>query len=259
MAQLNQELAAEGRYAEANWAARQMKEAYDSINALNRRYNKQLNGKWDGMMALSTSFTPTCQYYQKPEVKHFEGAGEKPVVLTPLRSQEYEGCMVLDLSKFRLQGSSEGIRVINGLGYDGQVLQFGDPTKEPTDGKFEAIRYRFKVPNIDSVDIIISSVPFWPLYKGKTNNIGVSIDNGPVQIFENKFKEYDRTWKDQVMRNGAICRMRFAVDKKREFNQLHISADPGQMIQRIIIDWGGLKPSYIGPSNKKHLCEESIQ
>ena len=248
MAQLNQELAAEGRYAEANWAAHQMEEAYDSINALNRRYNKQLNGKWDGMMALSTSFTPTCQYYQKPEVKHFEGASEKNVVLTPLRSQEYEGCMVLDLSKFRHQGSSEGIRVINGLGYDGQVLQFGDPTKEPTDGKFEAIRYRFKVPNIDSVDIIIYSVPFWPLHKGKTNKIGVSIDNGPVQIFENKFKEYDRTWKDQVMRNGAMCRMHFAIDKKREFNQLHISADPGQMIQRIIIDWGGLKPSYIGPS-----------
>jgi hypothetical protein len=60
MAQLNQLLAEKGRFSEANWAARQMEEAYDSINALNRRYNKQLNGKWDGMMALSTSFTNTC-------------------------------------------------------------------------------------------------------------------------------------------------------------------------------------------------------
>jgi hypothetical protein len=91
-------------------------------------------------------------------------------------------------------------------------------------------------------------VPFWPLYKGKTNRIGVSIDNSPVQVFENKFKEYDRTWKDQVMRNGAVCRLRFAVNKRREMSHLRIWADPGQMIQRVILDWGGLKPSYIGPA-----------
>lgn len=246
MAQLNHEMAAEGRYAEANWAARQMEEAYDSINALNRRYNKQLGGKWDGMMALSTSFTPTCQYYQKPEVKRFEGAGEQAVALSPLRGQKPKDCQVLDLSKFRHQGSSEGVRLVKGLGYDGHVLQFGDPTKDPKGGKNESIEYKFHAPS-DSVDIIIYAVPFWPLYKGKPNRISVSIDNQPEQVFENKFKEYDRTWKDQVMCNGIMCRLRFAVDQQRETNCLRIQADPGQMIQRIIIDWGGLQPSYIGP------------
>ena len=246
MAQLNQELAADGRYAEANWAARQMEEAYDSINALNHRYNKQLNGKWDGMMALSTSFTSTCQFYQKPEVKRFEGAGEKAVVLTPFRVQDQKDCMALDLAKVYRLGRTEHVRLIKGLGYDGQVLQFGDPSKEPKDGKYETIEYKFHAQS-DSVDIIIYAVPFWPLYKGKTNRIGVSIDNGPVQIFENKFKEYDRTWKDQVMRNGAVCSLHFAVDKNREMNTLRIWADPGQMIQRIVIDWGGALPSYLGP------------
>ena len=246
MAQLNHEMAAEGLYAEANWAARQMEEAYDSINALNRRYNKQLGGKWDGMMALSTSFTPTCQYYQKPEVKRFEGAGEQAVALSPLRGQKPKDCQVLDLSKFRHQGRSEGVRLVKGLGYDGQVLQFGDPTKDPKGGKNESIEYKFHAPS-DSVDIIIYAVPFWPLYEGKQNRIVVSIDNQPEQVFENKFKEYDRTWKDQVMCNGIMCRLRFAVDQQRETNCLRIQADPGQMIQRIIIDWGGLQPSYIGP------------
>ena len=247
MAQLNQELATEGRYAEANWSARQMEEAYDSIEALNRRYNRQLNGKWDGMMALSTSFTPTCQYYQKPEVKRFDGVGERSVVLAPLRGIQPKDCQVIIPSDFRQHGKTEGVRIIKGLGYDGQVLQFGDPSKESKDGKHEAIEYKFKAMQ-DSVDIIIYAVPFWPLYKGKTNRIYVNIDNSPVQIFDNKFKEYDRTWKDQVMRNGISCRLRFAVDKHREINNLRIQGDSGQMIQRIIIDWGGLQPSYIGPS-----------
>ena len=247
MAQLNRELAAEGRYAEANWAARQMEEAYDSINALNRRYNKQLNGKWDGMMALSTSFTSTCQYYQKPEVKHFESAAERAVVLTPMRIQDIQDCMVIDLKTFHQQGDKEEVRIVNGLGYDGEVLQFGDPTKGSKDRRPKSVEYEFTALT-DSVDVIIYSVPFWPLYKGKTNRIFVNIDNNPVQIFENKFKEYDRTWKDQVMRNGTICRLRFAIDKNKSRHNLIISGDPGQMVQRIIIDWGGLKPSYIGPS-----------
>ena len=253
MAQLNHEMAAEGRYAEANWAARQMEEAYDSIDALNRRYNKLLDGKWDGMMALSTSFTPTCQYYQKPEVKRFDGAGERPVALTPLRGLQAEGCHVVDLTQFMAKPDSlpftlhpSPFTLIKGLGYDGHVLQFGDPTKAPEGGKSESIEYKFHAPS-DSVDIIIYAVPFWPLYKGKPNRISVTIDDQPEQVFENKFKEYDRTWKDQVMRNGIMCRLHFAVDQQRETNILRIQADPGQMIQRIIIDWGGLQPSYIGP------------
>ena len=246
MAQLNQLLVEKGRFSEANWAARQMEEAYDSINALSRRYNKQLNGKWDGMMALSTSFTNTCQFYQKPEVKRFESAGEKAVLLTPLRGQSAKDCKVVDLQN--CQNASDGIRIVNGLGYDGKVVKFGDPSKESEDGALEDVYYWFNCPNRDSVDIIVYTVPFWPLYKGKQNRVGVSVDNSPVQVFENKFKEYDRTWKDQVMRNGASCRLRFAIDKNRPEHLLQLVGDPGQMIQRVIIDWGGLLPSYIGPT-----------
>ena len=249
MAQLNQELAAEGRYAEANWAARQMELAYDSINALNQRYNKQLNGKWDGMMALSTSFTNTCQYYQKPEVKRFEGAGERAVLLTPLRGQSTKDCKVIDLQKCK--NASDGVRIVHGLGYDGKVVQFGDPSKESKDESSEEVYYSFYCPNRDSVDVIVYTVPFWPIYKGKQNRVGVCVDDSPVQVFENKFKEYDRTWKDQVMRNGAVCRLRFAINKNHKnhpYHLLRLAGDPGQMIQRVIIDWGGLHPSYIGPT-----------
>ena len=245
MAQLNQELAAEGRKAQANWAARQMEQAYDSINALNRRYNKMLGGKWDGMMALSTSFTNTCQYYQKPEVKRFEGAGETAVSLVPLRNgHQPQGCQVIDLTH---PVSASAIQMVRGLGYDGVAVQFGSPTKEPLDGVAESVTYEFEGQEGDAVDVVLYTVPFWPLYKGKTNRVGVSIDDSPMQVFENKFKEYDRTWKDQVMRNGAVCRLHFAIDRTKSRHTLNLKGDPGQMVQRVIIDWGGLQPSYIGP------------
>jgi hypothetical protein len=246
MAQLNHELFAEGCTAEANWAARQMEQAFDSINALNRRYNEQLGGKWRGMMALSTSFTHTAQYYQKPKVFYTSGAGEQPVSLVPLRGVRPQDCSVVNLAS--TAGKTSGIELVCGLGYDNVAVQFGDPVKDPVGG-LETVDYEFEISRsqCDSVGIVLHAVPFWPLYAGKTNRIGVSVDGSPVQVFENKFREYDRTWKDQVMRNGVACRLRFAVDHSRLRHTLTVQGDPGQMVQRIIVDWGGLNPSYIGP------------
>jgi hypothetical protein len=231
MAQLNQELLAEGRTAEANWAARQAQAAYDSINALNLRYNELLDGKWRGMMNLAPAFCALS--HLMPEVTYTEGVGEKPVDLTP-KHQPLEGCHVIDLGTF-IDKSSDA-QLVSGLGYDGQVMQLGEVT------------YQFPAVTADSIDLVAYTVPFWPLYKGRSNAISISVDGGSPQVFENKFKEYSRSWKDQVMRNGATCRLRFAVDKSKPSHTIRFTAvEPGQMLQHAIIDWGGLQPAYIGP------------
>ena len=233
MAQLNHELLAQGRRAEANWAARQSQIAYDSINTLNRRYNSLLDGKWRGMMALAPGW---CALYQKmPDVAFSEGAGMTPVDLSP-QDEPLQGCQVLNLAQFA--SKSDDARLIKGLGYDWQVMQLGSAT------------YDFDAVDADSVDVFFYTVPFWPLYAGKSNCVSVTVDGSQPQTFENKFKEYDRNWKDQVMRNGAPCRLRFAVDRSKRSHTVTFQAlDPGQMLQKVIIDWGGLQPSYLGPNN----------
>ena len=50
MAQLNHEQYKQGNVETANWAARQSRQAFDSIAALNRQYNTLLDGTWNGMM-----------------------------------------------------------------------------------------------------------------------------------------------------------------------------------------------------------------
>ena len=234
MAQLNQEMLAQGRTAEANWAARQSQAAYDSINALNRRYNEQLDGKWRGMMDLAPGL---CALYQKmPEVTYTEGIGEQPVSLTP-KPEAAAGCYVINLEK--PVSKSRDALLVNGLGYDGQVMQLGDAT------------YTFPAVDRDQIEVTVYTVPFWPLYQGKSTAISISVDGGTAQVFDNRFKEYDRTWKDQVMRNGATGRLRFTVDKQKVSHTIRFTANDGsQMLQRVIIDWGGLKKSYIGPEKK---------
>ena len=232
MAQLNQELAAEGRLAEANWAASQMEAAYDSINALNRRYNEQHGGKWRGMMDLAPGWC--ALYHKKPEVTYTKGVGTRPVDLTP-KYEPLQDCYVLNLANY--DSKSSNARFVNGLGYDWQVLQLGTAT------------YSFPAVSRDTIEVTVYTVPFWPLYAGKSNAISIVVDDGKPQVFENKFEEYSRSWKDQVMRNGAVCRLRFAVEKSRYSHTIRfIAKEPGQMLQRVIIDWGGLKSTYIGPS-----------
>ena len=235
MAQLNQELLAAGRKAEANWAARQMQAAYDSINALNRRYNEQLDGKWRGMMALAPAF---CALFQnKPEVTYTAGAGEKPVDLTP-KHQPLTGCYVVNLSQYAHKSSDA--QLVKGLGYDWQVVQLGE------------VSYQLPQIAADSIDVCFYAVPFWPIYKGKSNRIAVSIDGGQPQIFENNFAEYGRSWKDQVMRNGIGCQLHFAINQQATHHTITFKAlDPGQMLQKAIINWGGLQKSYTGPYNLK--------
>ena len=240
MAQLSNQQLNYGEPARAHWAALQMEAAYDSINALNRRYNEQLDGKWRDMMNLAPAYCALS--HLKPEVSNLSWAGIEPINLAP-KHEPLQGCCVLDLSQFTEKSSDA--ELVKGIGYDWQVMQLGDPSSV---NKPSIVNYSFPAVNRDTIEVTVYTVPFWPLYKGKTNAITISVDGGEEQVFENKFAEYSRTWKDQVMRNGAVCHLRFAVDKTKPQHTIHFKAvDPGQMLQRVIIDWGGLKPTYVGP------------
>ena len=233
MAQLNQELVAKGQHAQANWAAKQMEAAFDSINALNTQYNNLLGGKWDGMMAVPSGFC--ALYHNKPDVTYTQGAGESPVCLLPT-PEPLDKCHLVNLSDY--ESKSQDARLVKGLGYDWQVMQLGQAT------------YSFPEVTSDTIEVTLYTLPFWPLYTGRSNAVSISVDGGAPQTFENTFVEYSRSWKDQVMRNGAVCRLQFAIDKTKKQHTISLAAkDSYQMVQRVIIDWGGLKPSYVGPSS----------
>lgn len=250
MAQLNHELAAKALYAEANWAARQSNAAYDSILALNHEYNTMLGGKWKGMMDVPPGF---CALYQdRPALTCTDGYGEKPYALTIDPRKEWtDSCLLVDIASYEARVASPGhtIGLVRGMGYDWQVLQLGRPTQEPADAtQPDGNRADYLLPAIaaDSVEVTVYSVPFFPLYKGRSNAFGVSIDGQRPQVCRNEVEEWSQPWKEQVMQNGDRQTFCFAIDRWAKAHTLSfIVGDPGMMIQRVVVDWGGRRPSYV--------------
>lgn len=253
MAQLNHERAEQGWMEEANWAARQSREAYDSINRLNDRYNRLLDGKWNHMMMLAPGWV--AKYQNMPRLALSDEVGEKEVDIMPCEEQgRLEGCTVVDLAGYtRMDGEgTHSLKVVEGIGYDGCVLQLGEAVEasvNPEDPRCPHVEYALPDMAADSVTVHVYTLPFFPIYKGKGTRFGISVDDHPVQVAQNLPKEFSKAWKDQVLRNGAVATFRFPINAKRRRHKLAVvCGDPGVMVQRVVVDWGGLQDTYVGPA-----------
>ncbi len=252
MAQLNHEQFNLGHAAAANWAARQSRQSYDSIAALNRKYNTMLGGKWDGMMDLAPGW---CALYQNmPEVNYTNGAGEEPIDLS-VKHEDLNRCYVVNLEDYsnKVENNGSKISLVAGIGYDWKVVQLGIPSGHTADASNvngDRIEYTLPAIDADQVEITLYTVPFFPIYKGKTTKVGVSVDGCQPQVFNNQFQEYGLSWKNQVLRNAAVARLKFNIDKSKSSHVLSlVCGDSGMMVQKVVVDWGGLKKSYLGPVN----------
>jgi len=85
---------------------------------------------------------------------------------------------------------------------------------------------------------------------------GVTIDEGAVDYPSSSAPEYSQDWATHVQRNAAVNVSTLYIDKPGKHTLKIITGDPGIIIQKVVIDLGGLKPSYEGPQPTKAICAE---
>ncbi|WP_290383270.1 glycosyl hydrolase 115 family protein, partial [uncultured Muribaculum sp.] len=252
MSKLNHKMTEAKEYGKANWAALQSQQAYDSINALSHKYNTQLDGKWNGMMALPIGWV--ALYQKMPEVKFHDGYSPETVDLSIDKSKEIPvGYAVIPVDSYKSSNCGPGhtIRILEGIGYDWKSLQLGEPLQPLSsidDDSCLRVDYQLPVIDSDSITVTLYTLPRFPLYKGAESKFAMVVDGNEPVIFDDILKEWSLDWKDQVLQNGKANKASFRIASPRKPATLSILAqDPGLIIQRIIIDYGGLKESYIGP------------
>ncbi|MCF2443348.1 glycosyl hydrolase 115 family protein [Dyadobacter sp. CY345] len=141
---------------------------------------------------------------------------------------------------------------VDGLGLQGKSLESFPLNERPANGDLNtlnlkdnpALVYDFYTFTQSPADIIITSLPTYPLNKNFEVRYGVSIDDGPVSIFN--FRTFGRSdeWKSNVLSNSAKRTFKVS-DLKAGKHKLKIyMIDPGVILNHIFIDLGSSQPFY---------------
>lgn len=75
----------------------------------------------------------------------------------------------------------------------------------------------------------------------------MAIDEGPVMNPTTSSFEYAQAWYENVLKNCAVKKTTAAHRPSRRHTVKIICGDPGVVVQKIVLDFGGMKRSYAGP------------
>ncbi len=114
-----------------------------------------------------------------------------------------------------------------------------------------ALAYNFYTFNNSPAEVNIYTIPTYPLNKNFEVRYAVGVDDGPATILNFKTVGRSEEWKQNVLSNSAIRSVKVPSLNAGK-HVLHVyMIDPGVILDRILINLGGLKPGY-------GLVEETI-
>ncbi len=175
---------------------------------------------------------------------------------------EHNGYVSIDAAGFHRKKENEEIKmtVVPFMGFENLAVQIGDPVAAPqrTAGReTPRLEYDFYTFDQGSVDVYTYVLPTFTLSKDRgyagheqTNSetkYGICIDDGPVMNPSTSSVEYAQIWYESALKNCRINKTTLHVDKPGKHTVKVICGDAGTVIQNIVLDFGGLKRSYMGP------------
>ncbi|MDW7693001.1 glycosyl hydrolase 115 family protein [Flammeovirgaceae bacterium SG7u.111] len=191
----------------------------------------------------------------KGEVIVSDGSNEKHIQVIATRTTveennlyiENKGVISINPSAFHRKTEKGDVQfqVIDGLGYANSSLQLGNAKYDSGEGSF--VEYDFYVSKACKATIYTYMLPLFAKDKEHGTSYGVQVDNLEYKIQSNDVKEYSNEWGANVLRNAAINKTEVAIDEPGKHTLKLFSVDPGMVVQKVVIDLGGLKDSYSGP------------
>lgn len=80
----------------------------------------------------------------------------------------------------------------------------------------------------------------------------VSIDDGPPQVVNVLADDSNRAWEESVRNNIRVGVSEHHVEKPGEHVLKFWMVDPAVVLQKLVVDAGGVRPSYLGPPESYH-------
>lgn len=186
---------------------------------------------------------------------------------------ENNGYISIDAAGFhrKIENDAIKMRVIPNLGCEDMAVQLGNPLApaQRTAGcDTPRLEYDFYTFEQGSVDVYTYVLPTFTICKDRgyagheaTNvetKYGVCIDEGPVMTPSTSSFEYAQIWYESVLKNCRINKTTLHIDKPGKHTVKIICGDAGTVVQKVVLDFGGMKRSYMGPRPTKNKFDQSI-
>ena len=119
------------------------------------------------------------------------------------------------------------------------------------------MEYDFYTFEQGSVDVYTYVLPTFVLsadrgYSGhEATNVetqyGVCIDDGPVMNPSTSSVEYAQIWYESCLKNCRVNKTTLHINEPGRHSIRILCGDAGTVLQKIVLDFGGLERSYLGP------------
>lgn len=177
---------------------------------------------------------------------------------------ENNGCVSIPAAGCHRVRENDRIKItaVEDLGIEGPALQLGDPTAPLQIFRSRDVpcaEYDFYAFDAGSVDVYTYVLPTFPPHADRDFRIGentntdtkysVQIDDGALATPSSSHVEYSQVWFESVLRNCAVNKSTLHIDKPGRHTLRIRVGDPGIVLQKIVLDFGGMKRSYLGPQS----------
>ncbi|MDO3386677.1 glycosyl hydrolase 115 family protein [Gilvimarinus sp. SDUM040013] len=247
-------------------------QATQRIEALTERYNQEIaGGKWQHILTTG-GVSPNDWLRFQPEPIPPLGSQEA-VVRKSLTTEtgasdfavhnapsdagtgdffESEGVVSINAGHFtdREDSGKGGWRSVEGLGRTGSAVTILPSTLKFDAGDAPRLSYRFYVASGGQAHVHVRLLPTHPIVPGNGLRLALALDDGkpqPVTVTEG-FDTYSSEWKERVLANATEATVKLPQNLEPGWHTLHLVAvDAGVVVDKIVMDFGGLEPSYNGP------------
>ncbi|SFQ42078.1 glycosyl hydrolase 115 family protein [Parafilimonas terrae] len=264
----------------ANKYADEAKQFYANDSLITLEYNQLNNGKWNHMMDqthIGYTYWQQPEQQKMPEVKYVFTEPKrsidssklivKDITLTDVAPDfepdppdvnrnifyELDGYVSIAASHYTNKKDAPGIhwKIIPNIGKDGDgITSF--PVTAPTQSinkNTPYLEYEFHTSDTGAFKL---NAYFSPTLNFQNDSTGlqyaISIDDEKPQIISiNNDENKPRVWDGWAANNIIIKTTNHSINKNGKHTIKYQMISPAVILQKIVLDFGGLKPSYLGP------------
>ncbi len=147
-----------------------------------------------------------------------------------------------------------GWRVVPGLGRTGSAVTVLPSTAALDPAHAPRLSYRFHVAKAGPATVHVRLLPTFPIVPGQGLRFALAVDAGPALpgAVTDGFNTRSQAWRERVVTNSTETTVALPEPLTAGWHTLHLlGVDPGVVVDKLVIDLGGLHPSYNGPAETR--------